>query len=108
MSVWNRTDWYAPTRLHAQTTHWSPKQDAIRGRMRADALRYLPGNVTVTSVAGTFWNAQRESVATGFHMAPQPGSDALSPAFFQSHVIGAPPEAALQDATATLVLEVRR
>lgn len=74
---------------------------------RADALRYLPGNVSVASVAGTFWNMRRESVATGFHMVPQPGSDALSPKFFQSHVIGAAPDPALQDATTTLMLEAR-
>lgn len=61
----------------------------------------------MASVAGTFWNEQRESVATGFHMVPQPASDALSPQFFEPHVIGAPPEPTLQDATATLVLEVR-
>lgn len=72
----------------------------------ADALRYLPGNVSVASVAGTFWNARRESVAAGFHMVPQPGSGALSPQFFQSHVVGGPRQAPLQDATTTVMLEV--
>eukprot|EP00892_Ulva_mutabilis_P007913 jgi/Ulvmu1/5494/UM023_0030.1 len=100
-----------PAEQYVSLTHdfkppLEPYQPGAGIAVLIDGLRFLPGNVSVASVAGTFWSSRRESVATGFHMVPQPSSDALSPHFFQSYVVGAPPEAALQDATTTLMLEV--
>jgi hypothetical protein len=74
--------------------------------MCADGLRFLPGSVTVTSVAGTFWNAERESVATGFHTVPLPESPALFPRYHHHHYIGNA-EGDTFDATTNLLMEVR-
>ena len=73
----------------------------------ADALRYLPGHVTISSIAGTFWNTERDSVETGFHTVPQPDSPAVHPRFHHHHTIGASADVVDFDATTTLLLEVR-
>lgn len=72
----------------------------------ADALRFLPGHVTISSIAGTFWSSDRESVATGFHTVPHPESPAVHPLFHHHHTIGVDSDAADLDSTATLLLEV--
>jgi hypothetical protein len=73
----------------------------------SDSARYLPGNVSVTAIAGTFWNSDRESVATGFHVVPKPNSDSLNPVYAHMHVVGVGADGnGLKNPTTSLLLEV--
>ena len=63
--------------------------------------------MTISSIAGTFWNTERDSVETGFHTVPQPDSPIVHPTFHHHHTIGTSADAVEFDATTSMLLEVQ-